>query len=312
MKTIWTANIAPEKGTYLRYKVIFEQQLKQNGDSARENLQKDVEAHQKLDELDGDDLLCEDEKELKRQEIIATSHNIKTAAQYESLCRHYARKRAYPNAIQKLLYWLRVSRAQLHEDAIIWDTESDDMRGTHDLKLTREWGFMKLYTLESLHVFHGDPVAKTKILEFLHRANYLTEFEPKGCDRNRLQELLSPKEVHLICPKFTDFCRDLFDKFSTTNHMDKLRFIIQDEMQQTIGTNSRVEVVNLMNDNIAKVVQRGENLEQLQNKTDDLANSSLQFKRGASDVRKAMWWKDTKMKLIIGGIVALIIIIIIS
>ncbi|KAI9350938.1 synaptobrevin [Obelidium mucronatum] len=66
-----------------------------------------------------------------------------------------------------------------------------------------------------------------------------------------------------------------------------------------------------MNDNIAKVVQRGENLEQLQNKTDDLANSSLQFKRGASDVRKAMWWKDTKMKLILGGVVAVILIIII-
>lgn len=45
---------------------------------------------------------------------------------------------------------------------------------------------------------------------------------------------------------------------------------------------------------------------------DDLQNSSLQFKRGANKVRKQMWWKDLKLKLIIGGIAALILIIIIG
>ncbi|TPX56389.1 hypothetical protein CcCBS67573_g09357 [Chytriomyces confervae] len=32
------------------------------------------------------------------------------------------------------------------ENVIIWDTESDGVGGTHDLNLTREWGFMKLST----------------------------------------------------------------------------------------------------------------------------------------------------------------------
>ncbi|KAI8826543.1 synaptobrevin, partial [Fimicolochytrium jonesii] len=71
------------------------------------------------------------------------------------------------------------------------------------------------------------------------------------------------------------------------------------------------EVVGIMQDNINKVMQRGEQLDTLQNKTDDLQQSSLQFQRGASRVRKQMWWKDMKMKLIIGGIVAVILIIII-
>ncbi|KAJ3355714.1 hypothetical protein HDU83_002719 [Entophlyctis luteolus] len=66
-----------------------------------------------------------------------------------------------------------------------------------------------------------------------------------------------------------------------------------------------------MQDNIAKVVQRGENLEQLNTKAEDLSASSMQFKKGASDVRKAMWWKDMKMKLILGGVIVLIIIVII-
>ncbi|KAJ3137927.1 hypothetical protein HK100_000225 [Physocladia obscura] len=71
------------------------------------------------------------------------------------------------------------------------------------------------------------------------------------------------------------------------------------------------QVVNLMQDNITKVMQRGENLEQLNAKAEDLSSSSAQFKKGASEVRKAMWWKDMKMKLILGGVLATIIIIII-
>ncbi|KAI8909995.1 synaptobrevin [Powellomyces hirtus] len=67
-----------------------------------------------------------------------------------------------------------------------------------------------------------------------------------------------------------------------------------------------------MQDNINKVMQRGEHLDTLQNKTDDLQNSSLQFKRGANRVRKQMWWKDMKMKLILGAVIAAILIIIIG
>ncbi|KAI8844218.1 synaptobrevin [Chytridium lagenaria] len=66
-----------------------------------------------------------------------------------------------------------------------------------------------------------------------------------------------------------------------------------------------------MNENINKVMQRGEHLDTLQNKTEDLQSSSQQFRKGASAVRKQMWWKDLKMKLILGGIIVAILIIII-
>lgn len=71
------------------------------------------------------------------------------------------------------------------------------------------------------------------------------------------------------------------------------------------------EVVGIMQDNIDKVMQRGEQLDSLQNKTDDLQNNSLQFKRGANKVRKMMWWKDMKMKLILGGVVVVLIVVIV-
>ncbi|KAJ3094279.1 hypothetical protein HDU96_001749 [Phlyctochytrium bullatum] len=71
------------------------------------------------------------------------------------------------------------------------------------------------------------------------------------------------------------------------------------------------EVVGIMQENVNKVMQRGEHLDTLQNKTEDLQNSSQQFRKGASAVRKQMWWKDFKMKLILGGIIVAILIIII-
>jgi len=67
-----------------------------------------------------------------------------------------------------------------------------------------------------------------------------------------------------------------------------------------------------MRDNINKVSQRGERLDALQNKTDDLAASAQGFRRGANRVRKAMWWKDMKMRIWLGiGIAILIIIIVV-
>ncbi|KAI8826856.1 synaptobrevin [Fimicolochytrium jonesii] len=48
------------------------------------------------------------------------------------------------------------------------------------------------------------------------------------------------------------------------------------------------EVIGIMHNNIEKVMQRGERLETLQNKTDDLQQGALQFKRGATKVRRQM------------------------
>lgn len=50
-----------------------------------------------------------------------------------------------------------------------------------------------------------------------------------------------------------------------------------------------------MRENINKVSQRGERLDSLQDKTDNLAVSAQGFRRGANRVRKQMWWKGTSI-----------------
>ena len=66
-----------------------------------------------------------------------------------------------------------------------------------------------------------------------------------------------------------------------------------------------------MRENINKVSQRGERLDALQDKTDNLAVSAQGFRRGANRVRKQMWWKDMKMRMcLIAGIIILILVIV--
>lgn len=79
------------------------------------------------------------------------------------------------------------------------------------------------------------------------------------------------------------------------------------EIQQQID-----DTVGIMRDNINQVAERGERLDSIQDKADNLAVSAQGFRRGANRVRKQMWWKDMKMKMCIvaGVIIALIVIIV--
>ncbi|KZW00801.1 synaptobrevin [Exidia glandulosa HHB12029] len=71
------------------------------------------------------------------------------------------------------------------------------------------------------------------------------------------------------------------------------------------------DTVGIMRDNIVKVAERGERLDSLHDKTDNLAVSAQTFRKGANRVRKNMWWKDMKMRIIIGVAIVILLIIII-
>ncbi|OAX77627.1 hypothetical protein ACJ72_08072, partial [Emergomyces africanus] len=83
--------------------------------------------------------------------------------------------------------------------------------------------------------------------------------------------------------------------------------------QRTAALQAQIDdTVGVMRENINKVSQRGENLDSLQDKTDNLAHSAQGFRRGANKVRKQMWWKDFKMRIcIIVGIILLLVVIIV-
>lgn len=71
------------------------------------------------------------------------------------------------------------------------------------------------------------------------------------------------------------------------------------------------EVKVILKDNINKVLERGDRLDDLIGKTDDLQASADSFQRTSNRVARKYWWKNIKMMIIIGVVVLIIVILII-
>lgn len=73
------------------------------------------------------------------------------------------------------------------------------------------------------------------------------------------------------------------------------------------------EVKGVMMENIEKVLDRGEKIEILVDKTDNLRSQAQEFRTQGTQMRRKMWLQNMKIKLIVLGIIiALILIIILS
>ncbi|XP_076901802.1 putative vesicle-associated membrane protein 726 [Bidens hawaiensis] len=73
------------------------------------------------------------------------------------------------------------------------------------------------------------------------------------------------------------------------------------------------EVKGVMMENIEKVLDRGEKIELLVDKSDNLRTQAQDFKKQGTKIKRKMWFHNMKVKLVIFGIVvALLLIIILS
>uniref|UniRef100_A0A8C7GBY0 Vesicle associated membrane protein 4 n=1 Tax=Oncorhynchus kisutch TaxID=8019 RepID=A0A8C7GBY0_ONCKI len=72
------------------------------------------------------------------------------------------------------------------------------------------------------------------------------------------------------------------------------------------------EVIDVMQENISKVIDRGERLEDLQDKSESLSDNASAFSSRAKQLHRRMWWRDMKMKAIIALVVVVLLLIIIS
>ena len=65
-----------------------------------------------------------------------------------------------------------------------------------------------------------------------------------------------------------------------------------------------------MVENIDKVLERGERLEMLVDKTDNLRFQADRFQKQGRSLRNKMWWQNMKMKLIVISMIVIVILII--
>merc|ERR1711997_587241 len=52
------------------------------------------------------------------------------------------------------------------------------------------------------------------------------------------------------------------------------------------------DVIGVMQDNVAKVIQRGDNLDELSSRADSMQMSAREFQAQGTAIRKKMWWKN--------------------
>lgn len=70
------------------------------------------------------------------------------------------------------------------------------------------------------------------------------------------------------------------------------------------------EVKDVMTQNIERVLERGERLDDLVDKTEDLEASAAAFQKTATRIRRKYWWKNAKMMCILISVGVVIVIVI--
>lgn len=72
------------------------------------------------------------------------------------------------------------------------------------------------------------------------------------------------------------------------------------------------ELKNIMVKNIDNIAMRGERLELLINKTENLTNNSLTYRKTSRNLARSLFWKNVKLYVFLGVVIAVIIYIIVS
>ena len=70
------------------------------------------------------------------------------------------------------------------------------------------------------------------------------------------------------------------------------------------------EVTDMMRANIEAVVDRGEHLELLVDKSDALASQASQFQKQSVGLRRAMWWQNMKMVFALAFVVLFVLLMV--
>ncbi|GJJ69837.1 vesicle-associated membrane protein 7 [Entomortierella parvispora] len=89
--------------------------------------------------------------------------------------------------------------------------------------------------------------------------------------------------------------------FSTNPNADRIKQV-QGEIEQ---------VKDVMVHNIERVLERGERIELLVDKTDNLNQQAFAFKKRSTALKRTMWWKNTKLMIILIAVIVFLVYLII-
>ncbi|CAL1413258.1 unnamed protein product [Linum trigynum] len=94
---------------------------------------------------------------------------------------------------------------------------------------------------------------------------------------------------------------------------EHMKYIIDhtEEIEKLLKVKAQVsEVKSIMLGNIDKAIERGENINTLADKTENLRNEAHTYKDRGTQIRRKMWYQNMKIKLVVFGILLLLVLII--
>lgn len=124
---------------------------------------------------------------------------------------------------------------------------------------------------------------------------FLAELQQKFNATSQPSSSLSDAPAYGLQGTFGPTIAQLMNSYNTSPPTDELARA-QSELAQ---------VKDIMVQNVEQILSRGERIELLVDKTDNMASQATAFRRGARTVRRGMWWKNTRI-LVLSIFVALV------
>mmetsp|Transcript_22382 Transcript_22382/g.26973 ORF Transcript_22382/g.26973 Transcript_22382/m.26973 type:complete len:224 (+) Transcript_22382:295-966(+) len=120
------------------------------------------------------------------------------------------------------------------------------------------------------------------------------EYVTSNVTPDMITQASSEEELKGTCKTFLG---EVFAKYNDLASVDKLTAV-----------NLQIEdVKTVMEGNINRVLENAESLSNIEDKSDNLRHGAQQFARKSEDLRRLLWWRNLKMKLIVGLLVGCVL-----
>jgi len=159
------------------------------------------------------------------------------------------------------------------------------------------------------------------LCERMEHRNHKKSYSHQGFSYNYLTEedvaYICVATVDLptrVCFGFLNKIRTLYDggeEFDAVLAEQMLFFNTDPKADKIRGIQSDIKTVqDIMMENIENVLQRGEKLEDVLDKTDKLNTDASTFRKSSRKLRRAMWWRNLKLNICILVLCVIILVVI--
>nr|CCC93305.1 putative synaptobrevin [Trypanosoma congolense IL3000] len=111
-------------------------------------------------------------------------------------------------------------------------------------------------------------------------------------------DLLTPKSVEVFVKPYRDLLLRSSEGDASDEKVQKVKSAVE-------------EVKGIALDNVERVIQRGQRIDDIVRSTEDLQLQAQGFQRSSRDLRQQMWWSSVKGKLLMAGVVLFFILILV-